>query len=79
MAEPIESFLTAALTWQRAHPEAADEFPGQWVAIGPKGILAHGEELKVVRANAQKQGWTQPLLWKIPPKGILALWWFARA
>ena len=79
MAEPIESFLTAALTWQRAHPEAAKEFAGQWVAIGPKGILAHGEELRAVRNKAEKKGWAQPLLWKVPPKGILAFWWSASA
>ena len=79
MAELSDPKLTAALAWQRAHPEVANKFCGQWVAVGPHGVLSHGDDLKTVLAEAKGQGFHEPLLWKIPPRGVLALWWFRRA
>lgn len=79
MVEPTDADIKAALAWQRAHPEIAEQYCGQWVALGPKSVLAHGEDLKVVLAEAKRRGFAEPLLWKVPPRGILALWWLGNA
>ena len=79
MAESSDSELTSTLAWQRAHPEITKKFCGQWVALGPDGVLSHGNNLKTVLAEARGQGFHEPLLWKIPPSGVLAFWWSRHA
>jgi hypothetical protein len=66
--------LEAALAWYRAHPKLLDQHRGKWVAIGPKGMLAHNNDVKKVLAQSKKRGFPHPLLYKVPPAGILALW-----
>lgn len=66
--------LEAALAWYHAHPKTLDQYSGEWVAIGSGGVLAHSKDVKEVLAASKKQGMRQPLLYKVPPAGILALW-----
>jgi len=68
------SELEAALAWYRSHRKLVEPYHGEWVAIGPGGVLAHDKNVKFVLAESKKQGFKQPLLYKVPPEGILALW-----
>ena len=63
-----------AAQWYRANPSLADCYCGEWVAIGPDGIIAHGTDLKAVSGEAAILSAKKPLLFKVPPKGVLALW-----
>ena len=79
MANDKKSDLDAALHWYRSNHAAVDEYCGEWVAIASSGVLAHGDELSGVIDEYKKQGFPNPLLYKVPPKGILALWWLSDA
>ena len=79
MASLHDLELAGAVAWHRSHPKAVAHYHGEWVAIGPVGVLARGEDLKNVLAESEMQGCEQPLLYKVPPKGILALWWMCDA
>ena len=68
------SELDGAIKWYRAHAESVGRYFGEWVAIGPTGVVAHSTDLKEVSVQAKKKGFARPLLHKVPPKGILALW-----
>ena len=68
------SELDGAIKWYRAHAESVGRHFGEWVAMGPNGVVAHGTDLKVVSGHAKKKGFAHPLLHKVPPEGILALW-----
>jgi hypothetical protein len=66
--------LEAALAWYQAHSKLLYQHRDQWVAIGPAGVLAHNKDVKKVLARSRKLGFPQPLLFKVPPAGMLALW-----
>jgi hypothetical protein len=69
------SELDTAIKWYRTHSESVSKYFGEWVAIGSQGVVAHGSDLKNVSDMSKKKGVARPLLYKVPPKGILALWW----
>jgi hypothetical protein len=71
--------LKAALMWYRSNAKVVADYCGEWVAISSHGILAHGKDLNEVMAASKKQGIVRPLLYKVPPQGILALWWASDA
>jgi hypothetical protein len=79
MSTQRKSELKAALTWYRSNAKVVADYCGEWVAISPHGILAHGKDLNEVMDASKHQGFLSPLLYKVPPKGILALWWSSHA
>jgi len=79
MDQEIKSGLQAALGWYRSNCDAVSQYSGQWVAIGSAGVLAHGYDLEVVMAASERKGYARPLLYKVPPQGILAMWWSSDA
>jgi hypothetical protein len=74
MATEDKLLVKGALAWFRSHHKSMQQYSGQWVAIGPKGVLMHHNDLKIVVAESKKKGFQQPLLYKVPPEGLLALW-----
>jgi hypothetical protein len=46
------------------------EFEGEWIAVGNRKILAHGNVLKDVCARAEKEV-KHPLLYKVPRSDVL--------
>ena len=75
MPKEDEPRVEGALAWFRSHHKTIQRYAGQWVAIGAEGVLMHHNDLKIVVAESKKKGFEQPLLYKVPPKGLLALWW----
>ena len=73
MSTHDKSGLQASLAWYRSNYKAVEHYPDQWVAICPEGVLTHHQDVKVVVAEYKKQGHEQPLLYKVPPEGILAV------
>ena len=67
--------LEVALLWYRSNPKVLAEYCGEWVAIGPEGVLAHGDDLKKVMVQSKRKGLPRPLLCKVPPKGMMAVQW----
>ena len=66
--------LDAAFQWCRSNAEILRDYCGQWVAISPAGLLAYGYDLEEVLATSKSKGYARPLLYKVAPKAILALW-----
>ena len=64
-----------AAEWCRENPESVERYVGEWVAIGPKGIIAHHCNLQEVSLAAAKANVRTPLFYKVPPKGMTAFWW----
>ena len=74
MATEDKPELTEALAWYRTHVDQVSKHRGQWVAIGPEGVVSHDKEIKTVVTESKKKGCGEPLLFKVPPVGVLALW-----
>ena len=74
MSKEDKPQVEGALTWFRSHHKTIERYPGQWVAVGPEGVLMHHKDIKLVMAESKKKGFQKPLLYKVPPKGLLALW-----
>ena len=47
--------VPGAMQWLKDH---GDEYAGEWVAIGPRGLVAHGETFEEMRSQL-------PSLWGV--------------
>ena len=74
-----KSEVDRALAWYRSNYKAVEHYSGQWVALSSDGVLAHGIDLEKVMIDSKNKGCDKPLLYKVPPDGILALWWSSYA
>lgn len=53
--------------WLIAHPEEAQKYPGEYIAIVGETIVAHGKDFKAVLAAAESQTNKEPFIYKVPP------------
>lgn len=53
--------------WLIAHPEEAQRYPGEYIAIVGESIVAHGKDFKAVLAAAESQTGQEPFIYKVPP------------
>ncbi|MFH1561799.1 MAG: DUF5678 domain-containing protein [Nitrospirota bacterium] len=58
--------LPKEYNWWLSHPEIEDKYSGEYIAIGKKGIVAHGKDFKQVLQEAEKHG-DEPFIHKVPP------------
>lgn len=56
----------AAHEWVSAHPEVFVSHRGKWVAVGPRGILGIADDFDDAKADADAQGVSAPLIFKVP-------------
>jgi hypothetical protein len=61
--------------WIEAHLELLAQHAGQWVAIGPQGILAYDDDLLVVQELARQRGAVDPLFLQVPSEAEKSLPW----
>jgi len=52
--------------WLIAHPEEAEKYPGEYIAIVGESIVAHGKDFKAVLAAAERQTGQEPFIYKVP-------------
>jgi hypothetical protein len=53
--------------WLIAHPEEAQKYPGEYIAIVGESIVAHSKDFKAVLAAAESQTGKEPFIYKVPP------------
>jgi len=53
--------------WLIAHPEEAQKYAGEYIALVGESIVAHGKDFKAVLAAAESQTGKEPFLYKVPP------------
>lgn len=75
MAPSDDIDVILAAEWCRENSGTIERYFGEWVAIGPKGMIAHGCDLQEVSRVAGKAEVRTPLFYKVPPEGITAFWW----
>lgn len=59
--------LDATQRWLAAHPEVLEGFDDEWVAVADERVIAHGQSVVDVAAEARRQGYDDPLLVPIMP------------
>jgi hypothetical protein len=52
--------------WFIAHPEEAEKYPGEYIAIVGESIVAHNKDFKAVLAAAESQTGQEPFIYKVP-------------
>jgi len=52
--------------WLIAHPEEAEKYPGEYIAIVGEAIVAHDKDFKAVLAAAESQTGQEPFIYKVP-------------
>jgi hypothetical protein len=52
--------------WLITHPEEAQKYPGEYIAIVEESIVAHGKDFKAVLAAAESQTGKEPFIYKVP-------------
>ncbi|MBI2358803.1 MAG: hypothetical protein HYV04_07830 [Deltaproteobacteria bacterium] len=58
---------TPEFNWLIAHPEEAEKYPGEYIAIVGESIVAHGKDFKAVLVAAESQTGKEPFIYKVPP------------
>ena len=53
--------------WFIAHPEEAQKYPGEYIAIVDEAIVAHGKDFQMVLLTAERQTGQEPSIYKVPP------------
>ena len=53
--------------WFIAHPEEAQKYPGEYIAIVDEAIVAHGKDFQMVLFTAERQSGQEPFIYKVPP------------
>jgi len=61
--------------WLAAHPEVLDPYPGKWVAVSGKEIVAVGDSPKEVLEIAKQKTSKIPMVFQVPrpDEGVLIL------
>ena len=54
---------TIEMRWLAEH---RNEYPGEWLALGPEGLVAHGRDYDLVRKEATSKGIDDPLIDHVP-------------
>lgn len=57
------------LEWRRTHQEELQAYAGQWVVLEGETIIAHGEDLGKVVADARTKGVAIPYIFYVEALG----------
>ena len=52
--------------WFIAHPEEAQKYAGEYIAIVDEAIVAHGKDFQAVLLTAERQTGQEPFMYKVP-------------
>jgi len=56
------------LQWISKNPEKLNMYGGKWIALIDNRLIASGDSLSIVRAEAKKITKKEPLVFKVPRK-----------
>ena len=61
--------ISLSVAWWKANSKKLEKYAGEWVAVGPEGVLAHGKSFKKVAKKAGKTKETDIFYGSVAPKG----------
>jgi len=64
-ARPLATHRARELEWRRIHADALRQYEGQWVVLENDQIVAHGDNLVQVVAEARRMGVRVPYVFRV--------------
>ncbi len=61
--------------WIESHLDILSQHAGQWVAIGPDGIIASDPDILAVQELVRQKGAADPLFYQVPSEAEKSLPW----
>jgi hypothetical protein len=65
--QETDAFVAASLEWLDRHGNGLEGYEGEWVALTPEGVVAHGESYGNTLQIARERGIDQPLMVPVIP------------